>query len=114
MIKRARGRIYKTTKGMNGLEREYASQLDLRRHGGDVCTWLFESVKLKLADNTHYTPDFMVQLADGTIEFHETKGFWRDDARVKLKVAAERYPMFPFVVVQKVKGKLIVTETFNK
>ena len=36
------------------------------------------------------------------LEFHEVKGFWRDDARVKIKVAAEHFP-FKFVAVRKKK-----------
>ena len=31
-------------------------------------------------------------LADGTLELHEVKGFWRDDAKVKIKAAAQQYP----------------------
>ena len=42
-------------------------------------------------------------LANGQIELHEVKGFWMDDARVKIKVAAEMYP-FKFVAI-KVKAK---------
>ena len=26
------------------------------------------------------------------MEMHEVKGFWQDDARVKIKVAAQMYP----------------------
>jgi hypothetical protein len=77
---------------MNKTEAKYDSYLwDLRRTG-DVLWHKFEGVKLRLADNTFYTPDFAVMLADGTMEMHETKGFWEDDARVKIKVAASLYP----------------------
>lgn len=56
---------------------------------------LFESVKLRLADNTYYTPDFMTIDYKGAITFHEVKGGWfMDDARVKWKVCAEQYPWF--------------------
>jgi len=37
------------------------------------------------------------------IELHETKGFMRDDAAVKLKVAADKFPEFLFVLVKKIK-----------
>jgi len=30
---------------------------------------------------------------------HEVKGFWQDDARVKIKVAADMYP-FRFIAVK--------------
>jgi hypothetical protein len=36
---------------------------------------------------------------DGQMEIHETKGFWTDDARVKIKVAADMYP-FKFVAIK--------------
>ena len=58
----------------------------------------FEGIKLRLADNTFYTPDFAVMRADGQLECHEVKGFWQDDARVKIKVAADQYP-FRFIAV---------------
>jgi hypothetical protein len=38
-------------------------------------------------------------LADGTIEFHECKGFMEDDAAVKLKVAADQHWWWNFVLV---------------
>jgi|688.fasta_scaffold02433_5 hypothetical protein len=64
----------------------------------------YEAVKLKLADNTFYTPDFMVLLDDGSIEFHEVKGSWKapnqEDARVKIKVAAAIHPWAKFVSVE--------------
>jgi hypothetical protein len=55
---------------------------------------------LRLADKTFYSPDFAVLTkADGTLEMHEVKGFWQDDARVKIKVAASIYP-FKFIAVK--------------
>lgn len=71
---------------------------------GDIAWYRFEGVKLRLADNTFYTPDFAVMRRNGEIEMHEVKGFWTDDARVKTKVAASQYP-FQFIAVQRVKGE---------
>ena len=91
---------------MNSLERRYADELELRTIAGDVLWWKFESVKLRLADNTSYTADFCVMLADRTLEVVEVKGgHWEDDARVKFKVAAEQYPIFRFRAVQWKDGK---------
>lgn len=87
---------------MNKLESKYAAHLEARKLAGEVAEWHYEAVKFKLADKTHYTPDFMVMLSDGTIEFHEAKGFWREDARIKIKVAARMYP-FRFVAITKSK-----------
>lgn len=84
---------------MNKTERRYADYLETRRLVGEIWRWDFEAVKLRLADSTFYTPDFRVILADGTEEFHEVKGHWEDDARVKIKVAAEQHP-YRFVAVR--------------
>jgi hypothetical protein len=85
------------------LEADYATLLDLRQKTGDIKGWLHEPVSIRLADNTFYRPDFMVLLLDDTVEFHEVKGFWREDARVKIKVAAEFFPA-KFRAFTRVKG----------
>jgi hypothetical protein len=77
---------------MNGTERKYAQLLELRQKAGEILWWKFEGLTLKLADDTRYTPDFVVMLKDGMIECHETKGHWRDDALVKIKVASAQFP----------------------
>lgn len=86
---------------MNKLESRYYGMLDLQTKGlaADVASVRFEAIKLRLADSTFYTPDFFVVRADGGCEFHEVKGHWEDDARVKVKVAAEAYPEFVFIGV---------------
>jgi hypothetical protein len=96
---RARGR--KKPGEMNRTEREYAAHLDGQKLLGQVEWWAFEGVKFRLADNTFYTPDFVVMLAGGIIQVHEVKGHWEDDARVKIKVAASMFP-FQFVAMKKV------------
>jgi hypothetical protein len=84
----------------NKTEAAYGDFLELRRRAGEVLWFKFEGMKFKLADNTFYTPDYPVLLADGTMEMHEVKGFMLEDANVKIKVAAELYP-FAFFVVRK-------------
>lgn len=88
---------------MNKTEQAYADRLKLLQHAGEVAWFKFEGVKLRLADNTFYSPDFAVMLASGELEMHEVKGFWQDDARAKIKIAADLYP-FRFVAV-KVRAK---------
>ncbi|HET7155113.1 MAG TPA: DUF1064 domain-containing protein, partial [Hyphomicrobiaceae bacterium] len=83
----------------NKTEAAYDAHLQALRHAGAVLWHKFEAVKLRLADNTFYTCDFAVLAADGVLEMHEVKGFWQDDARVKIKVAASLYP-FRFVAVK--------------
>lgn len=80
---------------MNKSEAAYAALLESRKQAGEVAWFKFEGIKLRLADNTFYTPDFAVMLADGRMECHEVKGaraIFQDDAKVKVKVAAELYP----------------------
>jgi len=84
---------------MNKTEAAYAATLDARRHAGEVAWFKFEGVKLRLADNTFYTPDFAVMLANGELEMHEVKGYMHDDANVKIKVACDLYPM-RFLVIR--------------
>ena len=89
----ALGRLPKGT--MNKTEAAYEQQVLKESY-----QWYkFEGIKLRLADNTFYTPDFAVMGNDGVIECHEVKGFWQDDARVKIKVAAAQFP-FRFMAVK--------------
>lgn len=91
---------------MNLTEQAYAELLEGRKLAGEILGWRFEAYKLRLADNTYFTADFMVQLPSGEIQLHEVKARTRagkrlieDDAAVKIKVAAEQYPEFQFVLV---------------
>jgi hypothetical protein len=78
--------------------------------------WIeYEPIRLRLAKNTTYTPDFLTLVVapsmTGTgqlireFTFWECKGFWRPAARVKIKVAASKYPWAKFVAVVKQKKK---------
>lgn len=94
---RALGRLKTGT--MNKTEAAYAALLEAQKAAGEVAWYKFEAIKLRLADNTFYTPDFAVMLRSGQLEMHEVKGFWADDARVKIKVAADMHP-FRFVAIR--------------
>ena len=84
---------------MNKTEMAYAATLEHRKYAGEVSWYKFEGLKFRLADNTFYTPDFAVMLACGALEAHEVKGHWQDDARAKIKIAADMYPL-RFVAIQ--------------
>lgn len=84
---------------MNKTEAAYAQHLEAQKVAGRVAWFKFEGLKFRLADNTFYTPDFAVMLAGGEMEAHEVKGFWQDDARAKIKIAADLYP-FRFVAIK--------------
>lgn len=84
---------------LNKTEQAYEETLKRGMQAGVIAWYKFEGLKLRLADNTFYTPDFAVMSADGVMQMHEVKGFWTDDARVKIKVAADMYP-FRFVAIK--------------
>ena len=92
MIK-ARGRARHRPGTMNRLEANYAAWLESQKREGKILWWKFESMKFKLADKCWYSPDFIVMTAEMQLEAHEVKGFWEDDARVKIKVVAEMFPI---------------------
>lgn len=86
---------------MNKTEAAYASLLEIKKRAGEIQDYCYEKVKFRLADNTYYTPDFFVLDKDGYIELHEVKGYLREDARDKFKVAADQYPWFRWVMLRK-------------
>lgn len=94
---------------MNKTEEQYARILEQRKMCGEILWYKFEGMKFMLADNTSYTPDFCVLMKDGQMQMHEVKGYWLDDARVKIKVAAAQFP-FAFIAVKKNKGTFEVEE----
>lgn len=101
---KAKGKPQQKKDGMNRLEAEYAQILEDRKRKGEIAEWMYDAISLRLARSTFYHPDFLVMLPDGTLEIHETKGFMRDDAAVKLKTAAALFPFLTFFLVTKPRG----------
>lgn len=91
-------------RGMNKTEARYERHLREEQQAGRISGYKFESVKLRLADNTFLTMDFIVIDCDGMVQFHDTKALWKstgkpgvhEDYMVKVKVASETYPWFEF------------------
>lgn len=97
---KAKGRPRPTSgRGETKLEAEYERHLLALLQEGLILSFQPQPLKLRLADKTYYSPDFLVVRPDQELEFHEVKAWWEDDARVKVKVAAEQFPMFHFVAV---------------
>ena len=95
----------------NKTEAAYEQHLELLKRAGEIDSYSFEGIKLKLADNTFYTPDFLVFANDMTLEIHDVKGTskklrasgikesvpWiEEDAKLKLKIVAKLYPFRVF------------------
>lgn len=88
----------------NKTEQAFGLRLFSAKQRGEIFDYAFEPVKLRLGRGAWYTPDFMVYEKDRTVTVYEVKGFWREAARVRIKVAARLYPMLRFVAVVKDKG----------
>lgn len=94
---------------MNKTETAYAKYLETQKQFGDVLWYEFEPMNLRLADKCFYAIDFLVMLKNGQLECHEVKGYWTDDALVKIKAAAAKFP-FRFIAVRLVKGNWEIRE----
>jgi hypothetical protein len=84
-------------------EANYARYLKWLESLGNIDHWeyepeTFEFVGIKRG-NCFYTPDFKVYNSDGTVEYHEVKGWMDQNSKVKLKRMAKYYPTVKIVVI---------------
>ena len=95
--------------GQNKLEQAYDAILAGRKLVGEIEDYWYEGITLKLAEGTRYTPDFIVMMPDGELQAHEVKAgmavkrdgvatgetvpMSEDASRIKIKIAAERFPL---------------------
>ena len=84
--------VVKRRDRMNKTEAAFARRLEAMQAHGDIVSFTFEAITLRLADDCRYTPDFFVIVSSDPLRlrFYEVKGghIW-DDAKVKFKVARE-------------------------
>ena len=93
---------------MNKTEERFAQMLELERHAGKVQWWKFEGIKLMLAKNTSLTVDFAILPETDILTLIDVKGskaMVTDDARVKMKLAAELYPFVFKLAYPRAKGE---------
>jgi hypothetical protein len=82
---------------LNKTEKAYLANLRYK-HATEIG---IQNVTLKLADDCRLTPDFNYINADGEFVFVDVKGFQREDALIKMKVAARMYRWARFQIVFK-------------
>lgn len=92
---------------MNKWEAQFAQTLEVRKQAGELIWWAFEPIRIRLADGAFYRPDFVTVDRQGRTEIYEIKGHFREAARVRLRVAAEKLP-YPFYLVRESKGQFKV------
>ena len=93
------------------LEAAYAASLEMAKQAGEILRYDYEPISFKLATGKRYRPDFMVVDRHG-IAFHEVKGRWmknRRDGMTHLIWAAQRYPMFRWILIERERGAWIET-----
>lgn len=91
---------------MNKTEAHYAvTVLEAALRDREILWYAFEPWKLRLGPKNFYTPDFGVVTAERHIQCHEIKAVWsrgqvgfKDDARQKIRDAAQMFPFLGFVV----------------
>ena len=92
----------------NKLQIGYAQHLEMRKRAGEIKSYKLNSHRFRvgvqdpqgeLREGTWFKPDFQVVMADGSIQIHETKGFFREAAKVRLKACAELYPEYKWIAV---------------
>lgn len=103
-VGRGSGRTRHVAGVRNQTEIAFEGQLMARKFAGEILSFEFEGVKLRIGDRCWYTPDFVCWLAGGGMIAYEVKGHWEDDARVKIKAAASRYPQIRFIAVKKTRS----------
>lgn len=69
-------------------------------------TWIgAQNVTLKLAHDCRLTVDFVGLRPDGKMDFIDVKGFQREDALIKIKVAARLFPFWNFLIVKRLNNE---------
>lgn len=105
---------------MNRTETRYSEYLANRLLIGEIQWWEFEPITFKLGKDLRWTPDFLILTRELELEFHDTKAGTsqkkkddlgvkvstgkyvprvEDDARVKIIMAAEKWPFLQFCTV---------------
>lgn len=101
--------IRQSRKGPNKTELRFENEkLKPWQSEGRIVGYQFEAITLKLANGVRYTPDY-VAYGIGAIRVYEVKGgFIREDAKIKLKFAAQQFHFFEFYLAQYEKGEWFI------
>lgn len=107
---------YETSSGKryflkSGWETKYAEYLEILLKTGAILDWEYEPdtfwfEKIKRGVRS-YTPDFKITHNDGTIEYHEVKGWMDKKSQTKIKRMAIYHPDVTLVVMMKPELKAI-------
>lgn len=100
--------LCRTRGEMNKTETAYAAYLDGLVQGGEIHSWKFEPLTLRIShppagQPAKYTPDFLIVASDGTTYLDDVKppGNFSDNASiVRIKACAELFPWWVFRIAK--------------
>lgn len=90
---------------LNKLEQAWLNEMKERRYA----EIRIQSITLKLGPDCRYTADFSALAEDGLCLFEVKGPFRREDAMVKLRVAAAMYCYLTFYLVERINGQWKLT-----
>src|SRR5262245_3220690 len=89
--------------GQNKGEARFHAHLEMLRRFGFIAAAWWEPFNLRVAGRCYYRVDFLAQRRDGSLCAFDVKGMTaagralvEDDALVKIKACADKYPCFSF------------------
>jgi hypothetical protein len=95
-------------------EANYARYLKWLEARGDIAAWEYEPLTFRFEGVSRgpytYKPDFKVFETDGTVAFHEVKGWMDSASRGKLKRFAKFYPAQKLVVIDQASYRSIARQ----
>ena len=98
-------------------EANYARYLSFLVALSEIADWEYESDHFEFSaikrGHRSYTPDFKIINLDGSIEYHEVKGWLDPASKVKLKRMAKYYPEIQIIIIDKDAYQAIQKECKN-
>ena len=98
-------------------EANYARFLKWLKQHGEIVDWAyepdtfwFEGIK---RGTCTYTPDFRITNKDGTIEYHEVKGYWTSKGKTQVKRMAKYHPEVTLKIIDKDAYKALAKDCKN-
>ena len=84
----------------SGWEANYARYLNWMKERGEIKDWKYEIERFEFPikrGTRSYTPDFKVWEKDGSVVYHEVKGWITQKGRTRLKRMSKYYPEIKIV-----------------
>lgn len=85
-------------------EANYCRYLIFLQEKGQIKRWEYEPETFEFKERhgtTRYTPDFLVENMDGSIKYHEVKGYFDRASKTKIKRFKRDYPALELIVIDK-------------